>query len=323
MKVSVALCTYNGEKFLVEQLESILNQTVSVAEIIVCDDCSSDSTQKILTEYFQKYPTLFRIFINEINLGSNKNFEKAISKTTGDYIFLADQDDIWRKDKVELILKIFSENSKIEGVFSNANFIDEDSIPIYKDFSLWDSVSFFHESIKEFSDLRKSLLCLGNFLTGATLCIKKEVKEFGIPFLTIENFFHDEWLAYLLTERNTLKFSTEKLISYRLHQRQQLGVGKILNPKKILKKNRTINAIMMDLYEPKKYKESKGKVNLLFSQYEKYNNLYSKYKVTSFKENIVDLKNKFIQSKLEMKKKYPILYFLKKYSDKKKGKRQL
>ncbi|MCZ8196451.1 MAG: glycosyltransferase family 2 protein [Flavobacterium sp.] len=322
-KLSVALCTYNGEKFLKEQIDSILNQTISVDEIIICDDCSSDSTIIILNEYNQKHPNLFKIYINEFNLRSTKNFEKAISLATGDYIFLSDQDDVWRKDKVEKTLEIFSKNPIVEGVFSNANLIDDNSNPIYNEISLWESFCFFHESIKEPSDLRRSLIHIGNFLTGATLCIKKEVKDFSIPFLTSDNFIHDEWLAYILTERNTLMFSTEKLISYRLHQNQQLGVGKLSNPEKTLKNNREYNHVLMDIYKPKRFKDCKAKVRFHYSQYEKYYTLYEKHRIPLFKNILDDLKTKFIESNLEMKKKYPIRYFFRIYSDKRKGKRQL
>jgi glycosyltransferase involved in cell wall biosynthesis len=323
MIISVALCTYNGEKFIKEQIDSILNQTFPVDEIIICDDCSSDSTVTILEEYKGKKPELFKIHKNETNLRSNKNFEKAISLTTGDYIFLSDQDDIWRNDKVEKIMNVFSKNEKAQGVFSDANFIDENSELIHQKISLWESVCFFHDSIKETSDLRKSLLHTSNFLTGATLCIKKEVKEYSIPFLTIENFIHDEWFAYVLTQRNALCFSTEKLISYRLHNNQQLGVGKIINPKKLLEDNRKINSIMMGLSETKKFNESKSKVRFLYYQYEKYFNLHTKYNLLQFKEIYEDLRVKFIESNNEMKSKFPIFYFFRRLSDKRKGKRQL
>ena len=323
MKISVALCTYNGERFLNEQIDSILNQTTKVDEIVVCDDCSSDQTKTILLDYQEKFPQLFQLHFNEVNLRSNKNFEKAIGLTTGDYIFLADQDDIWRNDKVEKILAVFSNHPEAEGVFSDAQFIDENSSTILHEISLWESVCFFHESIKQPSDLRKSLLNISNFLTGATLCIKKEVKSFGIPFLTVENFIHDEWFAFLLTGKNTLRFSTEKLISYRLHSNQQLGVGAITHPDETLKSNREVNRVMMGLQKPKNFKESKTKVRLLFRQYEKYLSMYKNHNIPIFKEISDELKTKFFESNQEMKRMFPIRYFFRRLSDKRKGRRQI
>ena len=104
MKISVALCTYNGEKFLKKQIDSILSQTIKVDEIVVCDDRSQDGTHDILNGYQSQYPDVFRVFINDENLRSVKNFEKAISKCTGDLIFLSDQDDIWIPEKVEIFI---------------------------------------------------------------------------------------------------------------------------------------------------------------------------------------------------------------------------
>ena len=87
MKISVALCTYNGEQFLKEQLDSILKQTQKVDEIVICDDGSTDATINILENYSANYPNIFHIYRNKVNLRSVKNFEKAITLCTGDLIF--------------------------------------------------------------------------------------------------------------------------------------------------------------------------------------------------------------------------------------------
>ena len=127
MKISVALCTYNGEKFLKEQLDSILNQTIAVDEIIICDDKSTDTTLSILRDYKKKYPTIISIYENENTLKSVKNFEKAISLCTGDIIFLSDQDDIWVDIKVEKYCDYFNENAAIQVLASNGYCINEKS----------------------------------------------------------------------------------------------------------------------------------------------------------------------------------------------------
>ena len=99
MKTSVALCTFNGEKFLQEQLSSILSQSVSVNEIVVCDDGSTDQTFEILKNYQGKFPKLFRIYRNQKNLGYVLNFEKAMSLCTGEIIFLCEKyNDLYYKN---------------------------------------------------------------------------------------------------------------------------------------------------------------------------------------------------------------------------------
>ena len=127
MKTSVALCSYNGATFIKKQIDSILNQKYfKIDEIVVCDDNSTDDTLKIINNFEQIYPGVFSIHKNEINLGSTKNFEKALKLCTGDFIFLADQDDIWKDNKVQKILAVFDKNPEAEGVFSNADMIDKD-----------------------------------------------------------------------------------------------------------------------------------------------------------------------------------------------------
>ena len=276
MKISVALCTYNGEKFLKEQINSILQQSIHVDEIVICDDCSIDSTKEILDEFLQDFPNIFKIYINEINLRSNKNFEKAIKLCSGDFIFLSDQDDLWTTDKVEKTLEIFNKNPQAEGVFSDAIIINKKNEILFNDVSLWDSVHFFEKKLSKPIDLHKLLLLKGNFLTGATLCIKKEVKEFCFPFQTLEkSFLHDEWFALILSSRNTLYYSTEKLISYRIHSAQQMGVGDINKNIKSIKAKDVKNIYMIiGLIPPKKFKDHKTLTHTYHYQYEKYKELF-------------------------------------------------
>ena len=97
--VSVAMATYNGEKYLVEQLDSILTQTHPIYEIIIVDDGSSDKTLDILNSYQDKFGNI-KVYPNSENLGVVKSFERAIMLTSGDYIALSDQDDVWSNDKI-------------------------------------------------------------------------------------------------------------------------------------------------------------------------------------------------------------------------------
>ncbi|MCG2611043.1 glycosyltransferase [Flavobacterium sp. SM15] len=323
MKISVALCTYNGEKFIKEQLNSILNQTIGVDEIVICDDRSKDNTTALINEYSNKYPGKIILHINQSNLGSNKNFEKAIKLCTGDYIFLSDQDDIWRNDKVAKTMEVFNTNPSAEGVFSNANFINDSSEIIHNELSLWASVNFFEPSYRNSTNLFNSLTNIGNFLTGATLCIKKEVKDFCFPFKTTKEFIHDEWFAFLLAERKTLFLSTENLISYRLHSSQQLGVGVLKTSLKKQKRSIRFNRLMLGVDKPKSFKDYKSVSRAYFYQYKKYKQLFDDYKDESFFEISENLKQKYIETDQAMKKHNFILYWLRKYNDKRKNKRQL
>ena len=100
-KVSIVVCTYNGEKYLRDQIDSLLVQTYPIYEIIIQDDGSTDGTWAIIEEYVEKHPKLIRGIRNEHNLGWNQNFYAAIMNATGDYIACCDQDDYWMPDKIE------------------------------------------------------------------------------------------------------------------------------------------------------------------------------------------------------------------------------
>ena len=125
MKISVALCTYNGEKFIEEQLKSILEQTVPITEIVIFDDGSSDTTVSKIGLVDQNNPGIIRLFQNKANVGFCKNFEKALTECNGDYIFFSDQDDVWHRDKVGKIISYLTETGKY-GVFTNADLMDRD-----------------------------------------------------------------------------------------------------------------------------------------------------------------------------------------------------
>ncbi len=223
-KISVALCTYNGEKFIEQQLESIFNQSVSVSEIIICDDASTDKTVEIISKFVQKYSTIIQLHKNELNLNCVKNFEKAIQLTTGYYIFLSDQDDVWQKDKVEKTLNHFLQNPTAEGIFTDAFLTDNNNKRI-ENYSLLQCCIFNADIVDQCGGFWNTYMQYNNMVTGATLCIKKEVKDFIFPFPTIPQFYHDEWIALHLAQRNTLQLLNEKLIFYRIHQQQQVGTG--------------------------------------------------------------------------------------------------
>lgn len=99
--ISVAMCTFNGEKYIKEQIESIINQSLVPDEIVICDDCSKDNTINIIKETLANWSGKANLIINEDNLGYRKNFEKAISLCNGDIIFLSDQDDVWDNCKLK------------------------------------------------------------------------------------------------------------------------------------------------------------------------------------------------------------------------------
>ncbi len=236
-KISVALCTYNGEKFLRQQIDSILNQTLKVDEIVVCDDGSADKTSQILNDYQKKFPETFRIYINEKNLRSVKNFEKAISLCTGEIIFLSDQDDIWENNKVEAFNTFFTLNKQTDVLCSNGYIINE-SDQKQDLYTVWDVPEFLGANKQEI-DYFKIFATIGNFATGAAMALRKSILPQVLPFPNIEGLHHDEWIALISSEQKKFAFLNEKLFSYRIHNEQQ--VGGISYPKNGASKEKLIN----------------------------------------------------------------------------------
>lgn len=227
MQISVALCTFNGEKFLSQQLQSIFSQTVNVNEIVICDDCSTDKTEAIIKQFNLTYSGIIKLFINDKNIGGRKNFENALSLCTGDIIFLCDQDDIWMEDKVEKMMQVFIKDPTCCGVFSNGFLIDEENKSI--DGSLLDFTFFKKEIRANFTkdQLFYWSIILGNIVTGATMAIRKSTLSYIIPFklnFKQRKFWHDGWISAVLFSKGKLEYLDECLIKYRLHPVQQVGI---------------------------------------------------------------------------------------------------
>lgn len=224
MKVSIALCTYNGERFLKEQLASFLLQTRLPDELVVCDDCSTDSTLKILEDFAKEVPFEVRICKNEVRLGSYLNFEKAVSLCKGDIIFLSDQDDVWASEKIEFITSKFAEFSSIGMVFSDAELVDENLCPLNK--RLWE----FYFPKKKREKAKKvgifEVLLEANVVTGATMAFRAKLKESFLPFpKDISGIMHDGWISLCASLISDVYFTENPLIKYRIHRGQQIGIG--------------------------------------------------------------------------------------------------
>ncbi len=243
-KVSVALCTYNGKKYLKRQLESIINQTYSVDEIVVCDDYSVDDTVKIIAEYEKKANCDFKFIKNKQNLGYVKNFNKAINICTGEIIFLSDQDDIWNEKKVETYLQTFNNDKNIGLVFSNANLINEKENFLNKTLS---NIYINETYLKKIDNGTVfEVLIKTNFITGATVAFKKSLFEqiSNIP----DEWVHDHFIALMFSDFTNLYYEKCCLTNYRLHQEQQIGItNKAIKLKSYLARLKKGTAISVEL----------------------------------------------------------------------------
>lgn len=221
MKLSVALCTYNGAKYIEEQILSILNQTMPVDEIVVCDDGSTDETLQIINRIKEKSLVEIRVFCNETTLGVCANFQEAVDLCRGDVIFLSDQDDVWHPHKVKTIVEWFEQHSDKSVVFTNAELINGEGKLATEDM-LFDRVGFskkYRDYFDAGCELAVFYYC--NHATGATMAIKG--KKVFSRYCSNE-ILHDEVIALTAVQEGALGYIDEPLIQYRLHGSQQMSI---------------------------------------------------------------------------------------------------
>jgi glycosyltransferase involved in cell wall biosynthesis len=221
LRISVALCTYNGAAFLRQQLISIATQTRPPGELVVCDDASTDDTRKILSAFRAEASFPVRLYFNQTNLGSTKNFAQAIELCDGDVIALADQDDVWHIEKLAHIESAFAASPDLAALFSNGSLIDGQGQSLRG--SLWQSVGFLggkQSAVR--ANKGFDVLLRGNFVTGATLSFRSRDKSLLLPIPA--GWVHDYWIATLLAVASRIDYIDAELIQYRCHASQQLGV---------------------------------------------------------------------------------------------------
>ncbi len=209
--ISIAMTTYNGEKYIREQIDSILNQSYSDIELIICDDCSSDGTRDILKEY-EKKDSRVKVFFNEQNLGFKKNFEKAISLCNGEYVALSDQDDVWELNHLEKLLNILG-NADI--ACGNAQLIDEKGQSLGLKLNQTDGLNY----IPEKDNLIYRLIAGSGAFQGASMLIKKDFLQKALP-IPEGVLFHDAWFAAVSCFTNGINYTFDVINNYRQHQSQ-------------------------------------------------------------------------------------------------------
>ncbi len=212
--ISVAIATYNGERFVEKQLRSILNQDLSVDEVIICDDCSTDKTAQICRSFIEENKLdNWHFFENEENLGYCLNFYKAIEKCSGDVIFLADQDDEWHSEKTQKMMACLAQNPDISVLSSRYNVIDADSKVIENS-----GVTYLGENYDdsvEFVTAESQIGC--SYIRGFSLCFKKELKPLIKPIDLKSLLSHDWFICMIGSITAKTAFLNTILTDYRYH----------------------------------------------------------------------------------------------------------
>lgn len=223
-KVQILIATYNGEKYLEEQLNSILNQTYTNWEVLIRDDGSNDKTLNILSKYLFDYPKNFFIINDDLgNLGPCYNFLKLVEYSTSEYIFFCDQDDIWAENKLALFVESFEKAEKLYSkekpllLHSNLSIINQNKdiiSPSYTDFMKLNTVKQ--------NKLEK--LLVRNF-PGCSMAINRALINKTLPNPN-NIMMHDLWFSLIACIFGKIIYLNEPLVSYKIHDQNTIGIGK-------------------------------------------------------------------------------------------------
>lgn len=205
MSVSIAMATYNGEKFILKQLESISRQSQLPDELVICDDFSSDNTVRILEDYSKTVSFPVRIIRNNENLGFVATFNKALESTRGDLVFLCDQDDYWFGDKLEFTCKIAGENPSCNLFMNNAELVDGELNP--SGFFIFGQMSSIGQNPMD-------------LVLGCCMAVRRELLNLCLP---IPGKFsaHDVWIHEFADYLGTKMIIPKSLQYYRRHGKNE------------------------------------------------------------------------------------------------------
>lgn len=220
MKIDILMATYNGEKYLKEQLDSILNQTYKDFRLLISDDCSKDSTTKILDEYAENDDRII-LFKQKENLGIIKNFEFLMKNVESEFFMFSDQDDIWNESKVEKTISKIEETTS-DLVYADLEVVDEKMNTLSS--SYWKLKGFEHK-IYKYNNFES--LYLNNFITGSTMIIRKKMLDKILPMIHESKYIlHDYWVALVVSKLGKISYINEPLVKYRQHKNNEIGSRK-------------------------------------------------------------------------------------------------
>jgi len=219
--ITICLATFNGEKYLGAQLDSLFSQTFKDWTLLIHDDNSTDNTVQIIYEYIAKFPNKIKFIDDALSYdSSSSNFNSLLKQASSEYVMFCDQDDVWREDKIELTLLEMQKLQKLHKnealmVFSNLSVVDENCNMIAK--SMWAFQKLNPSIIYNLYDI----LAL-NVVSGCTIMINKNAQDIVSPFPKncIE---HDHWMAVNIVKYGYASFVNEPLMFYRQHEKNVIG----------------------------------------------------------------------------------------------------
>lgn len=243
-RVSIAMCTYQGEVYLQEQLDSIAKQTRLPDELVVCDDGSTDGTVAILEKFSSKGFFPVRVHLNQERLGPTKNFERAVTYCDGDTIFLSDQDDVWHPEKLEVLTAALAQSPDVGAIFSNADVVGPGMRS--EGYSIWDAVAFTPALQRKFArGGAMDVLLKRNVVGGMTLGFRSTFRDLIVPMPG--DWFHDCWIPLLIAAAGEVALVAQPLLKYRQHPRQSIGLQRARIGERMVEKRKVRRTDLLQL----------------------------------------------------------------------------
>lgn len=235
--IAILMATYNGEKYIEEQLDSILQQTYSDTVVFIHDDGSTDGTIDIVKKYTEKYPDRVKIVEGEPTGGSKNNFLYLLNKVEADYYMFSDQDDVWLPHKIETLKSLIDEMEGEDGVnpsetpilvFGDMKVVDE-KLDVIND-------SFIRYNRLDADNLSFNRLVVQNVVAGCTTLFNRALRDEGLKYKDRDKLrWHDWWLTLIAAGKGRIAFHNESLQLYRQHGDNSIGAEKEIGIKKKLK----------------------------------------------------------------------------------------
>lgn len=222
MKIDILLSTYNGEKYLHEQLDSLLNQDYKNISILIRDDGSTDTSLKIIADYIDQYPSIIKLIKSEGNLGSTKSFYRLLTVSSSPFIMFCDQDDVWLPNKVSISLDFMLLNNNDLNqpllVFTDLLLVDEHLQSLHKTVIKSQKMGAHYLS-KEYSRL-----LVQNPIAGCTILLNKKAVDKVLSFGEFpQRLVHDHWIGVIVARFGKVLFLDETTLLYRQHSANQIG----------------------------------------------------------------------------------------------------
>ena len=226
LTTSVVLCTYNGERYLQQQLDSLLAQSRLPGKIVAMDDGSTDRTWEILRAFAEQARgrgITVEAQRNPNNMGYVRNFERALQRAGTNLIFVCDQDDVWRPDKLAVMYERFTADPDLLMLHSDARLVDAHMGDL--GCSLFDALELGPDELQRVHDgYGFDVLLRRCIVTGATMAFRSDLLACAVPFG--DGWIHDEWLAIVASAIGKIDVVERPMIDYRQHDANQRGMSR-------------------------------------------------------------------------------------------------